>query len=365
MTKRMVTLALATLLIDAANCSAASDNGDPPQVGLGFHVSVIANNVSNARFMAVAPNGDLVVAETGAGRVVAINPNGAPAQRPVVVLDGLALPHGLAFRGDELYVATWSGVVRVAYPPRRIEPPKTLFSDMPEGGDHNRRALALGADGSIFVSSGSDCNVCIEPDPRFAAILHYDAQGRHASIYARGLRNASGLAFDRDGRLWAVVNGRDNIGDDLPADELVHVKAGADYGFPYCYGAHRSRIADPEFGNPARCTNAVPEDFDFQAHSAPLGIVFYEGNQFPARYRGAAFVAFHGSWNRSVPTGYKVVVVFFRDGKPASVEDFAEGWLRGDGSYSGRPAGLAVGRDGSLYVSDDYGDRIYRITYRK
>jgi glucose/arabinose dehydrogenase len=277
-------------------------------------------------------------------------------------LSAKELAHGVAFHGSELFVASWSGLTRLHYPPGPADRPVTLSADMPQGGDHNLRALAIAADGTLFVSSGSDCNVCNESDPRFATVLRYGAGSAHGQVYARGLRNASGLAFDDRGRLWAVVNGRDNLGDDVPADELDLLSPGADYGWPFCYSSGGKRQADPQYGRPGRCARAVPSAFDFQAHSAPLGMTFYYGSQFPAAYKGAAFVAFHGSWNRSVRTGYKVVSVFFRDGRPQRVQDFATGWLRPDGAVIGRPVGLTVSAEGSLFISDDHGF-IYKVTY--
>lgn len=349
-------------------CGVTTARGSELHVPKGFTLSVVSDKVPGARFLAVAPNGDVIVAQTRAGRVLAIDPNGAAGQTPRVVISGLSLPHGLAFRGDELYVATWSGVLRGRYSAQGPLQATVLFSDMPEGGDHNDRALALGQDGSVFVSSGSDCNVCVEMNPRLATVLRYDGDGRNGSIYASGLRNASGLDFDEHGLLWAVVNQRDNIGptqavtDERPPDELVRIERGADYGFPYCYPLHHKMLSNPEFTATHRCAAAHPADFEFQAHSAPLGLLFYRGRNFPERYHGAAFVALHGSWNRSTPTGDKVVAVFFKSGRPTKVEDFATGWLQPDGSYAGRPVGLALARDGSLYVSDDSGF-VYRIRY--
>jgi len=337
-------------------CRAATLSAPP-----GFHVEVVSSKVPGARFIAVAPNGDVIVSETTRGRVVAIRAGAAADEEPTVILDGVELPHGLAFRGDDLYVATWSGVLKGRYVRRSQLKPKTLVSDMPESGDHNDRALALAGDGTIYVSSGSDCNVCVEPNPRLATLLRYDADGRNGTIYASGLRNASGLAFDARGVLWAVVNQRDNVGpsqdvtDNLPPDELIRIKSKANYGWPYCYPSHHMRLPNPEFDNTKLCKDSPPADFEIQAHSAPLGIQFYEGKSFPSRYRGAAFVALHGSWNRSSPAGDKVVAIFFRNGQPESIEDFVTGWLQPNGWYAGRPVGVAVARDGSLYISDDSG----------
>ena len=314
--------------------------------------------------MAFAPNGDLVVSELGFDRVVAITKNAVPGDEPRVVLNGVPLAHGVAFRGNELYVAGWAGVTRLRYPNVPGATPTVLFSDMPRGPVHNHRALAIAPDGSIFVSSGSTCNICIEADPRFAAILRYDADGSHGRIYANGLRNASGLAFDDDGKLWAVVNERDWLGDDLPPDEIVEVKDGGYYGWPYCRAAEGRPVPNPEYNDELKCAKAESSAMTFQAHSAPLQIAFYRGTQFPARYRGALFIAFHGSWNRSVKTGYKVVAVFFANGRPQRVEDFVTGWLEPGERVTGRPVGVAVAPDGSLYISDDQGGTIYKVTYK-
>lgn len=324
-----------------------------------FRIQRVASLDGSARFIAIAPNGDLVVTQAARGDVAVI-PKGARAQdQPRIFASGLELPNGVAFRGDDLYVATWSGVIRYHYPSSQGQ---VLFNDMPEGGDHNFRALALDRDGAIYVSSGSTCNVCAESDPRFATVLRYDADGRHGHIYASGLRNASGLALDDRGHLWAVINERDYLGDDVPPDELTLVREGGDYGWPYCHSAAGHRVPNPEFTDAARCAKTEPPGFLVQAHSAPLEFAFYKATQFPAQYRGAAFIAFHGSWNRSRKTGYKVVAVLFKNGEPVELQDFVTGWLSSDGAVSGRPTGVAVAPDGSLYVVDGFG-AIYRVWY--
>jgi len=358
-------IAFLALCVALAGCTArAAVPVGQLHVPLGFTISIVSSRVPTARFLAVAPNGDVVVSELGRDRVVAISPGMAPDAEPKVVISGLPVAHGLVFHGDDLYVASWSGVTKLHYPPAEGAPHETLFSNMPEGGVHNHRAIAIAADDTIFVSSGSTCNVCAETDPRFATVLRYDAEGGNGRIYAFGLRNASGLAFDDAGRLWAVVNGRDNIGDDLPPDEVDQIVDGGNYGWPYCYAGDGDRVPNPEYKDPTKCVGTQPSALNLQAHSAPLQIAFYHGSQFPARYRGALFVAYHGSWDRSVKTGYKVVAVFFKNGRPDHVEDFATGWLSENQSVSGRPVGVAVGQDGSLYVSDDLSGSIYRITYK-
>ncbi|HLJ83028.1 MAG TPA: PQQ-dependent sugar dehydrogenase [Candidatus Eremiobacteraceae bacterium] len=342
--------------------SLAGASTQDPQLAAppGFTVDVFERGLQGPRYMAVAPNGDLLVALTYMSHVVAIH--GANST-PVVVARGLNLPHGLAFDGSTLYIATWDGVEKLTYPGGSLS---TVISGFPENGDHDHRALALAQDHSLYVSIGSSCNVCADQPP-LATIQH--VRGASASTFASGLRNASGLAFDSAGRLWATVNQRDDIGptqavtDNLPPDELDLIEQGGDYGWPACYPDPDGRKRDPNPESPnADCSRTVPVSLNFPAHSAPLGIVFYDRTQFPKEYRGGAFVAFHGSWNRTTPTGDKVVYVAFANGKPTGYKNFLTGWLR-DGRYLGRPSGLAVDGSGDLFVSDDQAGIIYRIRY--
>jgi len=336
----------------------------PITVPAGFRIEVVSDGVRGARFLAAAPNGDILVSEISRGQVVAVHPDSVAGTQPVVIARGLDKPNGLAFRGNDLYIATWTGITVIPDYPKGIGSPRVLFDNMPRNGDHNARALALASDGGIFISSGSDCNICTEQDPRLATILRYSADGKENHILASGLRNASGLAIDPFGKLWAVVNQRDNLTPDhtdLPPDELDLIQDGGNYGWPSCYPVGAERLPNPEFAS-ASCAAVLPTTLNIQAHSAPLQTVFYEGTRFPQRFRGALFVALHGSWDREPPTGYKVVAVTFADGKPTGVEDFATGWLAGASRVLGRPVGLAVAADGSLYVSDDSG-YLFRIFY--
>jgi glucose/arabinose dehydrogenase len=189
--------------------------------------------------------------------------------------------------------------------------------------------------------------------------MRYNPDGSGGEVYARGLRNAVGITF-RPGtdELWATNNGRDWLGDDQPPETVYKVNQGDDAGWPRC---HAGRIVDPDLGEAGDCEGVIEPAVEMQAHSAPLGLTFYSGEQFPEEYHGDLFVAFHGSWNRSVPTGYKVVRITVRDGELATVQDFAVGWLREDGSNWGRPVDVLTGSDGSLFVSDDGGGVIYRI----
>ena len=202
--------------------------------------------------------------------------------------------------------------------------------DLPKGGGHWTRTIAFGPDGKLYVSVGSSCNVCEETDQRRAAILQFNPDGTGGRIFARGIRNAVGIAFHpQTGDLWATNNGRDWLGDEFPPETILIVKDGAHHGWPYCNGA---RIPDPTSGDPFLPDHGQPA-LEIQAHSAPLGLTFYAGEAFPQAYRGSVFAALHGSWNRSVPTGYKVIHIPVRDGKPGPPEDFATGWLRAGGAW--------------------------------
>jgi glucose/arabinose dehydrogenase len=230
-----------------------------------------------------------------------------------------------------------------------------VVNDLPAGSGHLNRALAIDAQGRIFVSSGSSCNVCRESDPRKATILRYEADGTKGMIYASGLRNASGLAFDDHGQLWAVVNQRDNLvpnHTDLPPDEFNRIQQGGNYGWPFAYPVGSRRVPNPEFPD-ADVSAFLPTTLNLQAHSAPLQLAFDERTQ-------TFFIAYHGSWNRSPATGYKVVTVQVVDGKPQPPQDFATGWLTPQGEVLGRPVGVALGHDGSLFISDDRG-YIFRV----
>jgi glucose/arabinose dehydrogenase len=281
-----------------------------------------------------------------------------------VVAAELSAPSSLAFYKDgSLYVGETRRVLRLSEPDASgaFQNKEIIIPDLPPGG-HNTRTVLFSPDWSkLYVSVGSSCNVCAEEDPRRAAILRYNPDGSGEEIFASGLRNAVGITF-RPGtnELWATNNGRDMLGDNQPPETIYLVEQGINYGWPYC---HAGRIIDPDMGSEAACEGAGKPVVEMQAHSAPLGLGFYTGDQFPETYRGDLFVAFHGSWNRSVPTGYKVVRIPMQDGEPGAVEDFAVGWLSHGGTSWGRPVDVITGSDGGLYLSDDSSGRIYRIIY--
>jgi glucose/arabinose dehydrogenase len=334
----------------------------------GFRIALFAR-AESPRMMAFSPGGVLLVTSESRGTVTALPDTHGSGQAAVTVLEDLNGPHGIAFHDGQLYVAEVGRLVRYNWDETRHQATNpVVIAELPgSGGGHMTRTI-LFANQKLYVSAGSSCNVCTEKDPRRAAVMEMNQDGSGAHRFASGLRNAVGLAFnERTRTVWVTDNGRDWLGDDLPPDEIDDLgPEGGDFGWPFCYG---NRVPDRSFGGTEeRCRVTIPPRVELQAHSAPLGLMFYTGQMFPREYQGDLFVAFHGSWNRSVPTGYKVVRVKMNNsGEPERVQDFITGWLPpGEtrrGKWMGRPVGLAIGPDGSLYVSDDGSGSIYRVTW--
>jgi glucose/arabinose dehydrogenase len=384
----------------AANPSwvVARPEGAWPKAPAGFAVSLFASGLDQPRVVRVAPNGDTFVAESAAGRVTVFTAadGAAKAADKSVFADGLRRPFGIAFSppGADphyIYVAETDRVVRFPYragDKKAAGPAEVVVAALPAGAGHWTRDLAFSADGkTLFVSIGSGSNDAEDmpgaPPEGVAAyaakhalgaawgaegnradVLAFDPDGGGMKVFATGLRNCSGLTVQpQTAALWCVVNERDSLGDDLPPDYATSVKPGAFYGWPWFYiGGHEDpRLAGRRADLAASVT--VP-DVLFQAHSAPLGVAFYDGAQFPADYRGDAFVAMHGSWNRAKRTGYKVVRLLFEDGAPTGeYEDFLTGFVADDASVWGRPVDVAVTHDGALLVTDDAGGAVWRVAY--
>jgi glucose/arabinose dehydrogenase len=334
----------------------------------GFAAAVFAEGLQGPRFMALGPDGDIYVAERGAGNIVRlVDADGdGRAESKEVFASGLDNPHSLTFHEGAWYVGVPTGVIRLEDRDGDGEADvrEAIVDDIPGDGNHRTRTVLFLPDGRMVLSVGSTCNVCVEADARRATVVVYDGpDGANGRILASGLRNAVGLAIRPEtGELWATNNGRDFMGDDLPPENVYIVRDGADYGWPFC---HSGELVDPDYGEAGSCEGVEPPVVEMQAHSAPLGLTFYDGEMFPSEYRGDLLIAFHGSWNRSEPTGYKVVRLPFDDGEPAdAVVDFATGWLdKENNTVDGRPVDVLVGADGALYVSDDKGGYIYRISY--
>jgi glucose/arabinose dehydrogenase len=343
-----------------------------PTVPAGFHVNIFAKSFKRPRFLAVAPNGDIFVADTGAGEVDVLRDpqHTGGAQQREVFADKLTGPFGIAFHDDYVYVGNMTEVVRIRYDKqtsKRTGDAERLMQ-LP-GGGHSTRTVAFSADGTkLFVSVGSSSNIDLEKDQRRAAVSVSDPDGKNARIYASGLRNAVGLAIEPvTGAVWVSVNERDELGDDLPPDFFTSIKDGGFYGWPYSYIGDN---VDPRV-KPQRAdlvAKAIIPDVLLGAHVAPLQFAFYTGDQFPEQYRGGAFVAEHGSWNRAARNGYQVAFVGFKNGQAvADPVPFLTGLVpdpKGK-NVNGRPVGVAVAPDGSLLVSDDGARVIYRISYGK
>jgi glucose/arabinose dehydrogenase len=334
-----------------------------PLVAKGFEISVFASGLSNPRWMALAPNGDVFLAEPDAAKVTILHDG-----KPSTFADGFDKPHGLAFHDGALYVGDLIAVWKLAYKDgalkagARTRVTKDGFGPL---GGHFTRDIAFDRNGQLYVAIGSMSNVDEEAPPR-ATVQKVDAQG-HLTTFASGTRNPVGIAlYPGTNDLYVTVNERDGYGDALVPDYLTRIRQDDFYGWPYAYsGPH----ADPSFGakRPDLVAKTKVPDVMFQAHSAPLGIVFYEGGQFPADYKGDAFVSLHGSWNSGRPTGYKVVRVKFQGGRPVgNYQDFVTGFWDGTTSPAkvwGRPAGLLVLKDGSLLIADDVGKTIWQVRY--
>ena len=355
---------LAMLMLVVATAARAEPALEQLQLPPGFRIALFADGVRNARSLALGDAGTVFVGTRDAGNVHAIVHDGERATAVKRIAKGLDAPNGVAFRDGALYVAENSRILRFdAIESRLDDPPEPVVvsAGFPDDDHHGWKFIAFGPDGKLYVPVGAPCNIC-EPSARHALISRIAADGSGYEVVARGVRNSVGFDWNpADGSLWFTDNGRDWMGDDTPPCELNQVTAtGQHFGYPYCHGGD---IADPEFGGEAHpCADYVPPQLRFGAHTAPLGMRFYSGAMFPPEYRGDAFVALHGSWNRSRKSGYQVVRVRVDGGKAVAAEPFVQGWLQGE-KVLGRPVDLLVMPDGSMLVSDDKNGAIYRITH--
>ena len=332
----------------------------------GFQIEVFAENVDNARSMALGDQGTLFVSTRTAGKVYAIKHDGARATQVLTIARGLNMPNGVAVRDGSLYVAEVDKVWRydaiesnLANPPK----PALVYGKYPTDRHHGWKFIRFGPDGWLYVPVGAPCNICDREEP-YSSITRLKPDGSAMEVFARGVRNSVGFDWDpRTRELWFTDNGRDMMGDDVPPDELNHApRAGMHFGYPYCHGGD---VADPEFGSKRACSEFTPPAQKEGAHVASLGIRFYTGSMFPPEYRNRIFIAEHGSWNRSKKSGYRVMQAKVENGKVVEYGVFAEGFLdkAADESW-GRPVDVQVMPDGALLVSDDTANAIYRITYR-
>ncbi len=340
-----------------------------PTVPAGFKINVFATGFKTPRWLIVAPNGDIFLADMGVGEIVVLrdpqNTGGAQVREDFVT--GLTRPFGIAFHGDYVYVGEMKELVRFKYDPKtskRLGEAEHLMN-LP-GGGHDTRSVVFSKDGKhVFVAVGSESNVSPGEEPIRAAVTICDPDGKNARQFAAGLRNPVGLALEPvTGQVWTAVNERDELGEDVPPDYFTSLKDGGFYGWPYSYiGDSVDARVKPQ--RPELVAKATVPDVLLGAHVAPLQFAFYTGKQFPESYRGGAFVAEHGSWNRSTRAGYQVAFVAFKNGQPsADPVPFMTGLVPdpSSGTVYGRPVGVAVAPDGSLLVSDDGAAVLYRIS---
>ncbi|MGY2892825.1 PQQ-dependent sugar dehydrogenase [Deinococcus sp. UYEF24] len=355
----MVVLLGFTFAPAAAQANTRDGTLPPIKLPAGFQASVYASGLAKPRLMAVAPNGDVALSDMKSGKIYMLR--GSQKATATVYASGLNIPHGLAFHGGYLYVATTDAVLR--YPYRSGDTHASGASQkvvaLSGGGEHVTRTLSFGPDGRMYVSTGSSCNACRETDPHRASVWSYTADGKDGRVYASGLRNAVGMAW-KGGALYVSNNGRDYLGDTTPPEGFYRLKQGGFYGWPTCFTVGSKVVNDPAY-HKADCRGATAAFATVHAHSAPMDLALYTGNMFPAAYQGKFLAALHGSSMNAVPVGDKLVLI---DPSTGKVSDFMTGLLHTD-VYTNRPVGLAVLPDGSLLVSDDWAGKVYRVTYGK
>jgi glucose/arabinose dehydrogenase len=387
-----ITLLTAFTLGMSLSCPSQALPLDRIQLPQGFSIDIYAENIENARQMALGDNGTVFVGSRKAGNVYALidTNHDFKADKKIIVATDLFMPSGIAFHQGSLYVAEVDKIWR--YPDIEKSLPtipkaELVFDKLPNKSHHGWKFIAFGPDGKLYVPVGAPCNVC-ESELPFASILKLDPDSQltdnqltgsqqtqtqkagstqqdsmQTTIVAQGVRNSVGFDFHPvTGELWFTDNGRDMMGDDLPDDELNRVsQTGQHFGFPY---VHNNNIADPEFTNPEIAKLNTPPALTLGAHVAALGMEFYQGQQFPAEYKNTILIAQHGSWNRSNKVGYRIMKVVLNGNTVSDYSPFATGWLNGEQSW-GRPVDVMTLADGSILVSDDFANAVYRISYTK
>jgi glucose/arabinose dehydrogenase len=373
--KYFVILAILPLIMGSIYCN-DNDNGDSAnlvqynsdiRLPKGFQIEVFADNVKGARSMVLSPEGVLFVGTRGTGNVYAVldKDGDYKADEVIKIASGLDSPNGVAFANGSLYVAENSRVIRFDNIETNLNEnaPFSVVNDgFPTDKSHGWKFISFGPDGKLYVPVGAPCNICLREDERYASLMRMDPDGSNLEVFAHGIRNTVGFDWHPEtNELWFTDNGRDQMGDDVPPDELNRApEKDMHFGYPFFHGGD---IADPEYGSGKNPDDYVKPVQNLGPHVAALGMRFYTGNMFPAEYKNQIFIAEHGSWNRSQKIGYRVMLVKLNGNQAVSYQPFAEGWLKGD-NVSGRPVDVQVMPDGSLLLSDDYGGVIYRITYK-
>lgn len=358
-----------------ANANAFAENAHQAvlkqlHVPEGFSISIYADHLPNARSLALADNGVVFVGTGREGKVYAVQDsnNDGIAEQRYVLAENLDMPNGVAYKNGALYVAAISRILRyddiishLSNPPE----PAVVYHQFPTDKHHGWKYLRFGPDNKLYTAVGAPCNICEPQQDIYTSLVRLNPDGSNMEILARGIRNTVGFDWQPGtDALFFNENGRDYLGDDQPPDELNQWTAkGEHFGYPYCHGGD---IPDPELAGDKKCNQFKPPVWKYKAHIAPLGMRFYQGEQFPALYRNQLLVAQHGSWNRTEPQGYRVVMIKFNPARqPIAEEDFISGWLTKDGDVLGRPVDILTLPDGSVLVSDDKLGVIYKVAYRK
>ncbi len=336
----------------------------------GFEVSIFAEGVKNARSMVYSPNGVLFVGTRDKGDVYAIvdDDKDFKADTIYTIAKKLRMPNGVAFKDGHLYVAEVSRILKFSDIENKLSNPpipEVIYENYPTERHHGWKYIAFGPDGKLYVPVGAPCNICESEEEVFNKITRIDPDGKNMEIIQKGVRNTVGFDWHPEtGELWFTDNGRDWMGDDQPFCELNRAERdGLHFGYPYC---HQGNLSDPEFGQKFPCSDFVAPAKNLGAHVAPLGMEFYLGDQFPSEYKGQIFVAEHGSWNRTKKSGYRVMMAKLNGNEVIDYIPFAYGWLNSENDeVSGRPVDIEMLPDGSILVSDDFADMIYRITYKQ
>jgi glucose/arabinose dehydrogenase len=333
----------------------------------GFKISIYADNVPNARSLALGDNGVVFVGTTSEGKVYAVQDsnNDGVADKQTIIASNLNMPNGVAFKDGALYVAEVNRIIRFDHISQQLaNPPKpvVVYDRFPSNKAHGWKYLRFGPENKLYTTVGAPCNICNPEKEIYASLVRLNPDGSDFEIIAKGIRNTVGFDWQPGtNALFFTDNGRDYLGDDSPPEELNQWSVkGEHFGYPYCHGGE---IPDPEFAAGKKCGQFKAPVWKFKAHIAPLGIRFYQGKQFPVDYNNQLFVAQHGSWNRTEPQGYRVVLIKFNRGKPVSEQDFISGWLTKDGNVLGRPVDILTLQNGSLLISDDKMGVIYKVEY--
>ena len=358
-----------SVIIIFISCNSDSNSQSSIKLPPGFKIEVYASSVPNARSMVLSPSGVLYVGTRSAGNVYALVDNNQDykVDEVITIASGLDMPNGVDLKDGDLYVAEVSRIIKfenIENTFRNNPTYSVVRDDFPTDRSHGWKFIKFGPDGKLYIPIGAPCNICLKEneDVRYASITRMNSDGSEFEVFVKGVRNTVGFDWHPNTNdLWFTDNGRDNLGDNIPPDELNHAPIqGLHFGYPFLHGKN---ILDPEFGSQGDTSLYTRPAQELGPHVAALGIEFYTGQMFPSEYQNQIFIAEHGSWNRSEKIGYRISLVRLEGNNSVSYETFADGWLNGD-TVSGRPVDIELMPDGSMLVSDDYADCIYRITYK-